>query len=205
MLGRNFKSKQRLSFRRIRFYAGTALLYTANVAVIGFALMAPKVAASPPQLNQKHAAINRPAGIKLIYGRPVRIVIPSESVDLPLIPGVYDPATNSWTLSGYEAQFATSSAPANNVGGETFIYGHNNNYVFGALRHVTPTVGAEALIYTDNNHIFSYRFEKIWSVGPDDVTTLEYQGPPVLLIQTCTGSLNELRTMYLFKFVKVAQ
>jgi LPXTG-site transpeptidase (sortase) family protein len=138
-------------------------------------------------------------------GQPDRITIPSEDLDLPVIPGAYDPSTDSWTLSGYKAQFATASAPANNVGGETFIYGHNNDYVFGALRHVTPSVGAEAFVYTTNGHEFAYSFQKTWSVGPYDVSTLHYQGPPILLIQTCTGSFNELRTMYLFNFEKVVQ
>ncbi|HEY1835828.1 MAG TPA: sortase [Candidatus Saccharimonadales bacterium] len=190
--------------QRVRFYASGALLYVASIACIGFALHTPRVAASTVTLADK-VTVTATSKIKLIAGRPVRIVIPSEDVDLPLIPGTYDRADDSWTLSGYEAQFATSSTPANNVGGETFIYGHNNDYVFGALRHVTPTAGAEALVYTNNHHIFAYKFQKTWSVGPYDVTTIDYQGPPVLLIQTCTGSFNQWRTMYLFDFKKVVQ
>jgi LPXTG-site transpeptidase (sortase) family protein len=197
-------SSQISLLQRIRFYMSGALLYGLSIACIGFALHTPRVAASTVTLAKKVTVTAAPK-ITVISGRPVRIVIPSEDVDLPLIPGTYDRADDSWTLSGYEAQFASSSTPANNVGGETFIYGHNNDYVFGALRHVTPTVGAEALVYTENRHIFAYKFQKTWSVGPDDVTTIDYQGPPVLLIQTCTGSLNELRTMYLFDFEKVVR
>jgi len=191
-------------FRRVRFYANGAALYAASLACIGLAVRTPISAATPTGPIIIKTAPVKPT-VTLISGRPVRIVIPSEEVDLPLIPGTYDPGTDSWTLSGYEAQFAVKSAPANNIGGETFIYGHNNDYVFGALRHVTPSVGAEALLYTNNGHIFAYKFEKTWSVGPDDVATLDYQGPPVLLIQTCTGSLNELRTMYFFTFDKVVR
>lgn len=190
--------------QRARFYTGSALLYAVSVACIGFALQTPHVTASTVTLAEKLTVTAGPK-IKLVAGQPVRIVIPSESIDLPVIPGTYDRADDSWTLSGYEAQFATSSTPANNVGGETFIYGHNNDYVFGALRHVTPTVGSEALIYTGNHHVFAYTFQKTWSVGPYDVTTIDYQGVPVLLIQTCTGSFNEWRTMYLFDFKKVVQ
>lgn len=197
-------SSQTSLLQRARFYTSGALLYVLSIACVGFALHTPSVAASTVTLA-KRVTVTAGPKIKLVSGRPVRIVIPSEDVDLPLIPGTYDRADDSWTLSGYEAQFATSSAPANNVGGETFIYGHNNDYVFGALRHVTPAVGSEALVYTANHHIFAYTFRKTWSVGPYDVTTIDYQGAPVLLIQTCTGSLNELRTMYLFDFKKVVQ
>ena len=34
---------------------------------------------------------------------------------------------------------------------------------------------------------------------------VNYQGPPMLTIQTCTGSLNEWRTLFKFSFVKVVQ
>ena len=191
----------------MRFYTASALLYLMSIAGIGFALYTPYVAAQASAISPSAKVAIHPAEptVPLIEGTPTRIVIPSRYVDLPLIPGTYDKATDSWTLSGYEAQFATASTPANNTGGETFVYGHNNDYVFGALRHAAPVVGAEALIYTSNGHEFAYTFEKTWSVGPYDVSTINYQGPPVLLIQTCTGSFNELRTMYLFKFEKVVR
>lgn len=194
--------------QQARFYVSSAMLYVGSIIVIGAAVSTPYVAAKAPIIpSPAPQVVQKPTApqIVVISGVPDRITIPSESVDLPVIPGTYDPSTDSWTLSGYKAQFATASAPANNVGGETFIYGHNNDYVFGALRHVTPTVGAEAMVYTANGRVFAYTFQKTWSVGPYDVGTLDYQGPPVLLIQTCTGSLNELRTMYLFTFEKVVQ
>lgn len=201
-------AKQITTIQQARFVFSSALLYVITIIGIGAAVSTPYVAAKAPASQLQHQQVSeRPTvqTVEEISGTPVRITIPSEDVDLPIIPGVYDPSTDSWTLSGYKAQFATASQPANNVGGETFIYGHNNDYVFGALRHVTPTVGAEALVYTGNGHEFAYTFQKVWSVGPYDVSTLNYQGPPVLLIQTCTGSLNELRTMYLFNFEKVVQ
>ncbi len=194
--------------QRARFIFKSALLYVMTLSVIGFAVGTPYVAAKPIVPSVPVQVVSgQPAAPKIveISGVPNRITIPSEQLDLPVVPGVYDPTTDSWTLNGYLAQFATVSAPANNVGGETFIYGHNNDYVFGALRHVTPALGAEAFVYTTNGHEFAYTFTKTWSVGPYDVTTLDYQGPSVLLIQTCTGSLNQYRTMYLFTFERVVQ
>jgi sortase (surface protein transpeptidase) len=145
------------------------------------------------------------AKVKVIAGRPVRIVIPADGVDLPVDEGFYDSTDDSWTLSGYHAQFAMISTLANNVSGETFIYGHNNDYVFGALRHATPPVGTTALLYTDNGHIFAYDFQSVRSVGPTGTTVLDYSGAPILLIQTCTGSLNEWRTEFTFSFDRVVQ
>jgi hypothetical protein len=151
-----------------------------------------------------------PTAADFVAGRPVRIVIPSsyvyqpnQYVDLPVDRGYYSSATNSWTLSGYHAQYDMSSSPANNHSGETFIYGHNNDYVFGAFRHHPPVKGAEARVYTANGHVLAYRFVRSWSLTPTDVSVLNYQGPPVLLVQTCTGSFNEWRTMYLFNYEKV--
>jgi sortase (surface protein transpeptidase) len=154
---------------------------------------------------QQQPRVPQASKAKVIAGRPVRIVIPAEGIDLPVNKGFYDSADNSWTLSGYDAQFAMISTLSNNVGGETFIYGHNNDYVFGALRHHTPTPDTMALIYTDNNHIFEYDFVSATSIGPNSVSILDYAGPPILMIQTCTGSLNEWRTEYKFDFVKVDQ
>jgi LPXTG-site transpeptidase (sortase) family protein len=195
--------------QRVRFFSGALLLYGLSIACVIFALRTPRAvavvqnSATVAQRLQMEARVSK--RVTLISGRPIRITIPSEYVDLPLIPGTYDKAADSWTLSGYEAQFATTSAPANNIGGETFIYGHNNDYVFGALRHVTPAVGATAFLYTGNHHVFEYKFQKTWSVGPYDVATLDYSGKPTLLVQTCTGSFNEWRTMYRFDFEKVVR
>src|SRR5579884_4183540 len=185
---------------KVRYYSSVGTIYCLTL-LFAWAAVHP---VSRPPINRVLLAnaLEKPVLFNATSGRPVRIVIPGSSyngqvVDLPVDPGYYDPS-NGWTLTGYHAQFAMISQPANNKAGDTFIYGHNNDYVFGALRHVTPAVGAQALVYTDNGHIFEYAFQKSYSVAPDDVSILNYQGPPIMTIQTCTGSLNELRTMYEF-------
>lgn len=190
---------------KVRYYSSVSLMYclTLLFALVAFhspsskhgAILARSVL--PAALPQTHVAV--------ISGTPVRIVIPDSGIDLPVDPGYYDASQSSWTLSGYRAQYAMISQLANNAAGDTFIYGHNNNYVFGALRHNTPAVGAQAFLYTDNGHIFEYRFQQTFSLSPDDTSVFSYSGPPVMTIQTCTGSLNEWRTMYRFGFVKVLQ
>lgn len=195
--------------QKFRFYFSSGVIYAVTLA-FGWYVLRPL-----PSLSHTHTiALTRSAQkpfvpvkpqVVTISGRPIRIVIPGSSLDLTVDPGYYNSDTGEWTLSGYHAQFAMSSTLANDQGGETFIYGHNNNYVFGALRHNTPAVGAEAFIYTDNGHIFAYKFTDAKSVQPDDVSVLNYAGAPILVIQTCTGSLNEWRTMYHFDFERVVQ
>jgi LPXTG-site transpeptidase (sortase) family protein len=196
-------------WQKLRFCSTTTVLYALTllfaVAVLhprGLLANARPVAYIKPQ----PAVHTAPApAVVAISGIPDRIVIPSENVDLTVVVGYYVSSVAAWTLSGYDAEYANTSSPANNIGGNTFIYGHNNDYVFGALRHVTPTVGATALLYTTNGHIFAYNFVSVTSVAPDDVTALDYAGPPIMTIQTCTGSLNEWRTLYRFDFSKVVQ
>jgi sortase (surface protein transpeptidase) len=192
--------------RPYAFYAKFAVIYAATLAFAWYALVpARPMPAERPVALVKQQPVAPVQQKPVISGRPVRIVIPGSGVDLPVDPGYYNQADGTWTLSGYHAQYATISTPANDSSGNTFIYGHNNNYVFGALRHNTPAVGATALLYTDNNHIFAYSFQWATSVGPDDTAILSYSGPSVMTIQTCTGSMNELRTFYRFGFTRVVQ
>jgi hypothetical protein len=199
-------------FQKVRFGINIGTIYLLTLVVGWYIVHSGAGLATARDVSlttQKAAAPPRPT-FKVISGLPVRIVIPGSSyegtvVDLPIDKGYYNQATDAWTLSGYHAQFMMISTLANNFAGDTYIYGHNNDYVFGALRHVTPAVGATALIYTDNGHIFSYHFVSAASVAPNVTSVLDYKGPPILTIQTCTGSFNEARTLYTFSFDKVLQ
>lgn len=194
--------------QRVRFYLQIACLYGVTVAFTVVAVRpAPATVSADSILKPRQAAAKPAAALQppLISGKPIRIVIPASGVDLPVDEGHYSPVDDSWTLSGLRAQYAMISVPANNRNGATFIYGHNNNSVFGALRHVTPVPGALAQVYTENGHIFEYAFETSASVTPADTSALQYQGPPILTILTCTGAVNEWRTLYKFNFVRVAQ
>jgi hypothetical protein len=198
--------------KNIRSLVTVSLLYALTVTFVVATMVHPyqvvnhqRLAALTLKKSEQVPHVPIKSVIPVISGQPIRIVIPSESLDLPVDPGYYDPTSGGWTLSGYHAQFAMLSTLANNISGNTFIYGHNNDYVFGALRHNTPGVGALAFIYTSNGHIFEYAFQSVQSLSPTDVSALAYNGPSVLTIQTCTGSLNEWRTMYRFTFAQVVQ
>lgn len=194
---------------QLRAYTNIAVAYGLVVGFSFFVLSAPLVHAAPTsplaKPSKEKPFVARKLDLVPVSGRPVRVVIPSRAIDLPIEPGYYNESDGSWTLSGYKAHFAMMSAPANNIAGNTLVYGHNNNDVFGALRHAAPASGAEAFIHTDTGQVFVYAFQAAHSVTPNDTGLLQYQGPPVMTILTCTGSMDEWRTLYQFNFVRVAQ
>jgi hypothetical protein len=199
--------------RKVRFCCNIGLIYVLTGLFAWYTIHPlPRSTKSGTGRYAALRTIQKPVipAVKEVSGLPIRLVIPGSSyagkvVDLPVDKGYYDQASDSWTLSGYHAQFMTVSSLANNFAGETYIYGHNNNDVFGALRHVTPAVGSTALLYTDNGHVFAYRFVAASNVAPDATSVLDYRGAPILTIQTCTGSFNEVRTLYTYSFDKVVQ
>lgn len=156
-----------------------------------------------PQANTLRASQAVKPDVKVISGVPARITIPSLNIDLPVEPGQYDTATNTWTLHDLKAYYAIYSAPANNIGGNTFLYGHNNYQTLGAIKSITP--GTVATVYTVNGHIFDYSFDSYTFVQPDDLSVFSYQGKPILTVQTCTGVWNETRGMFKFNLLKVEQ
>ena len=89
----------------------------------------------------------------------------------------------------------------NNHDGNTFIYGHNNKYVFGRIKSLQP--GQKAIVYTANNYMFTYSYLSNVVVEPGDTSVFDYTGPPILTIQTCSGNWNEKRQMYTFKFQNI--
>jgi LPXTG-site transpeptidase (sortase) family protein len=135
----------------------------------------------------------------LITGHPVSISVPSVNINIPVIDGYYNQKTRDWTLSLDKAQFATPTTPPNNLGGNTFIYGHFRWGVFYTLPKIQP--GAEAIITTDNGYKFTYHFYSTYATQPTDLSVLHYQGEPILTLQTCSGSYYQNRQMYLFSYV----
>lgn len=134
-----------------------------------------------------------------ISGIPTNVSIVSLGIDLPILPGAYDSASDSWTLTGNKAHFATITRPANNGGGNTFVYGHNNKDVFGPLRRIQP--GTEVVIKTDIGNTFYYTLDGIKTTDPSDVSLFTYTGTPMLTIQTCTGVWHERRQLYTFRLI----
>ena len=152
------------------------------------------VAATSPSTNTVPAKIQ---------GEPVQVEIPALSISLPIIPGYYDAKTGTWTLTKDKVQYATSTPLPNTESGNTFIYGHYRKNVFASL-HKIPS-GGIAIIKTADGHTFYYRLSSVRTVSPNDSDgVFNYQGKPILTIQTCTGLLYEKRQLFTFELMRVA-
>jgi LPXTG-site transpeptidase (sortase) family protein len=190
---------------KARFYGSVAAMYAVTLLFIQYSFN-PIGLLRRPVSAQSAAAINQPLTpmvIKkeIIAGKPTRLTVPKIGTDLIVEEGHYNPADQSWTLSGYNAHFAMPSVLANDTQGNTFIYGHNNAHVFGPLKALV--IGDRVQVFTDAGHTFTYSLQQIAEVKPDDTTTFNYEGPPVLTIQTCSGSWHEKRQLFTFKLEKV--
>lgn len=198
----------RAYLQTIQPYCSVALLYGCSIAFLGLILLpqTPKTAqAQSPPGNQVSPPTAQTSSPILISGKPTRIVINEYGIDLPVDEGFYDESSNSWTLSESHAQFAMMTFLANNISGNTLIYGHGTDQVFGQLNELKPTATTTALVYTDNNHLFSYSFQSMLDYTPEDTSIFSYSGPPILTIQTCSGPLSEWRSMFQFKFDRIVR
>lgn len=140
--------------------------------------------------------------VPVITGKPERIKIKSLTIDLPIIDGYYNEQDKTWTLSEDKVQYATTTPQNNNKQGNTYLYGHNNGYVFSQLYRLQA--GDRVVIYTANDHKFTYEFTSSFETDPYDSSVFDYSGPPILTIQTCSGLWFENRQLFTFKLVEVA-
>lgn len=148
------------------------------------------VAATPPT--------SAPAALS---GHPTHISIPYVGIELNVIDGFYNQKDGSWTLSDHNVQFATITPEPNDKTGNTFIYGHATNEVFGHLPRIKKD--AEVAITTTNGYRFVYKFRDSVVVSPTDTSVLAATQSSTLTLQTCTGFWSENRQIFHFDFVRV--
>ncbi|NCU29826.1 sortase [Candidatus Saccharibacteria bacterium] len=134
-------------------------------------------------------------------GLPLKITIPDTNIDLPVIDGYYDEDSQSWTLTDTNAQFAVMTTRPNSISGNTFIYGHALDDVFGGLGGIRHD--SLAYVATDQRQQFVYRFRDSFTVTPEDSSFLSYEGKPILTLQTCSGTFYQNRTIYVFDLKEV--
>jgi len=136
-----------------------------------------------------------------VSGHPVRIVASSVGVDMPVVDGFYDSTTGDWTLYSDKAQFAAMTTQPNDKSGQTFIYGHATQRVFGKLLNMH--VGDTVEVYTNNGYKFTYTLKETEVVTPQNTGILNYSGAPRLLLQTCVGTWSESRKFFILDYTKV--
>lgn len=155
--------------------------------------------AAPSITNAAKPAVASPTAVT---GDPVRLQIPSLKMDLSIIPGYYNAKTQQWTLTTDKVQYATLTPKPNNENGNTFLYGHYRSEVFARLHTIKPQ--SEAIITTANGHTFTYKLNGVKVVNPEEsAEVLDYQGKPILTIQTCTGLFFQNRQLFIFDLEKV--
>jgi len=149
--------------------------------------------AQAPQNAQRVEAI--------VYDKPRLLIIPRLGLTLPVIDGLYNPATKQWNVSNTAVQYATITTPANNNSGNTFIYGHN----FPGLLKRLPElqVGDEIMLVTEKGYWFTYRHTSRKETNPLDDSLFYYSGPPIVTMQTCSGVFDQNRLLLTFGLVKV--
>jgi LPXTG-site transpeptidase (sortase) family protein len=186
--------------RAIKLLVG---LFTVNLLVVGVVIYAYAPNSSSQSLELKTVSIQRPSEDtpQLVIGKPKKLIVESAGINIDVVDGLYDPASKEWTLSNDKAHFALMTSEANNMIGNTFIYGHNRKKVFDNLDKVQ--VGDIAVVKTDNNKTFTYKMIHVREVSPNDVSVFEYQGRSILTVQTCSGSWYEKRQLFTFEFVEV--
>lgn len=181
---------------------------SASLVITGFSVVAPigvswiekyqtltsATAQTGPVINVSKP--NRPDATK---GTPRRIIVPSLGIDAEVADGTYNSKTGDWTITEDAAYFAVASDPANSEDGNTFIYGHNSQKIFGKLLNITEN--AQAIVTTDNGYEFTYKYTHTEAVKPNDVAVLQYSGKPRLTLQTCSGFWHQNRQMFYFELV----
>lgn len=188
---------------KFKFYAVFTVL---NLLVVAgfFALTTPRTVAAQPEATTaiiKKVEKALPAPRQAVQGIPVRVVIPSVGIDVGVAVGSYDPSNDSWTLDNTQAFYADTSVPVNDNNGVTLIYGHARSAVFSRILQLID--GAEVAVYTDNGTIFHYVYEARQDVDPTDLSIVHSDGPPTLMLQTCSGPFDAYRTMISFKLTSV--
>ncbi len=138
----------------------------------------------------------------LIIGEPSHIKIPSVNISVDVKRGYYDKKSQTWTLSDVKAEYATVTVKPNNKTGNTFIYGHNRPAVFSRLLQAKP--GDKAIVTTSNNHRFIYKLAEEKVTKPNDLSLFNYQGSPILTLQTCSGAWYQDRTLLTFNLAEVS-
>lgn len=142
-------------------------------------------------------------GKTIISGIPDRIMLDRLSVDLPVQRGEYDEQTKEWSLNDEAAFFVTTTSLPNDNKGNTFIYGHNNQKIFGSLASVV--VGDLVTIQTTNGHSFVYQYRDDSVVTPSSTEVLDSNPTsPTLTIMTCDGLWSEGRRLMYFDLVEVS-
>ncbi|MFZ3010147.1 MAG: sortase [Candidatus Microsaccharimonas sp.] len=140
---------------------------------------------------------------RIVTGHPVTFSIERLGINLPVKDGVYDAQTKDWTLTDDAVFFATITTEPNDTRGNTFIYGHNQSQVIGAMQDIV--VGDTLTIQTSNGLTFTYVYSHDSFVAPTFTAALkEDPDVPQLTVMTCEGIWSQSRRLMYFNLLEVS-
>lgn len=194
---------KKFTFQKALVLIGVILVIGGTILLVSLVRSRELSRVASPSFSATTAIAAKPSSPSAIYGDPVNLEIPSLGINLPIIPGYYDHKTQEWTLTTDKVQYATITPEPNDQSGNTFLYGHARKNVLGSLHSIAPN--AQAIVRTSNGHTFYYRLNGAVTVDPtNSAAVLDYQGKPILTIQTCTGLFWQNRQLFYFNLEKVA-
>ncbi len=126
--------------------------------------------------------------------RPVSIKIPSVQLSLDVSEGAI--VDGVWQISKSGASHLNVSANPGE-GGNTVIYGHNKNSLFGPIRWLEK--GAEIELTDENGNKFKYVVSETVEVSPDKIDYVLPKNEEILTLYTCTGLFDSKRFIVIAK------
>ncbi len=183
-------------FEKIKLSAAGAAL-----TIVPLLQLTPRAAYAEPAKPLVSASV-QVAATTAIQGKPVRVEIPSQNVDVSVVSGGYSAETDSWSIADNTANFDTSSSELNSTSGKTLLYGHNKDNVLAKAKNLSA--GDVVRVYTDNGHVFEYVYQSSEIVLPTDTTVLsQLDGAPGLKLLTCDGLWSQNRRIMSFELKQV--
>lgn len=154
----------------------------------------------PAPVTTSAASVPTDVSRASVSAMPKRLTIPRLGMSLDIIPGTYDPASKTWTLTETAVQFAAMTSLPNDRSGTMLLYGHNTAKVLAPTDHLVE--GDIATVTTQDGKVYTYAFSNGRLVDPSDTSVLRDDStPPKLSLLTCDGLWDEKRRVMTFDFV----
>lgn len=133
------------------------------------------------------SALSSTAQAATISQQPLKIIIPSAEINLPIETAQI--AYNTWEVSNNAASFGQGTTLPGNLG-NTVIFAHARDGLFGSL----PLAKTGDMIYIFTAHSwYAYQITDILIVSPTDIGVIKQSEGAELTLFTCTGPQDSHR------------
>jgi len=119
---------------------------------------------------------------------PVRIIIPSLGIDLPIVES--EIKDGKWEVTDIGVSYLKTSPVAGEIG-NSVLYGHNWSNLLGNL--IKVKTGDEIEVYFSDGNIKRFVVTLIQEVKPNDISVLKSTTDQRITLYTCSGFLDSKR------------